>query len=290
VVFLQREENGMFRTVRPDKISESISQQIRDAIFAGLLKPGDKLPAERELVHSFGVSKASMREALRSLEVLGFIQIRKGVAGGSFVTEVHPQKARELINNFLHFKNLSLANLTEVRLILETHTAAVAARTIEPADLERLQALIDEGAADLERRDMSRLRHNEIEFHRVIGNACCNPLLSFILDAVHHLLVDAKDVLQPSFEFSVKVLKAHSQIFYALGQRDPEAARREMAQHLADVERDLALIQKQIGIRGHALARPGIGKEKEVMTAGEKRSADKGGSMSKTTTVRNRRV
>ena len=56
-------------TVRPDKISESISQQIRDAIFAGLLEPGDKLPTERELIHSFGVSKASMREALRSLEV-----------------------------------------------------------------------------------------------------------------------------------------------------------------------------------------------------------------------------
>ena len=280
----------MFRTVRPDKISESISQQIRDAIFAGLLKPGDKLPTERELIHSFGVSKASMREALRSLEVLGFIQIRKGVAGGSFVTEVHPQKARELFSNFLHFKNLSLENLTEVRLILETHTAAVAARTLEPANLERLQALIDEGAADLERRDMSRLRHNEIEFHRVIGNACCNPLLSFILDAVHHLLVDAKDVLQPSFEFSVKVLKAHRQIFNALGQRDPAAAHREMARHLADVERDLALIQEQIGIRGPALARPGIRKEKEVMTPGEKRSADKGGSMSKTTTVRNRRV
>ena len=207
------------------------------------------------------------------------------------MTEVHPQKARELFSNFLHFKNLSLENLTEVRLILETHTAAVAARTLEPANLEQLQALIDEGAADLERRDMSRLRHNEIEFHRVIGNAGrCNPLLSFILDAVHHLLVDAKDVLQPSFEFSVKVLKAHRQIFNALEQRDPAAAHREMARHLADVERDLALIQKQIRIRGPALARPGIRKEKEVVTPGEKRSADKGGSISKTTTVRNRRV
>ena len=67
---------------------------------------------------------------LRSLEVLGFIQIRKGVSGGAFVTEIHPQKARELFANFLHFKNLSLAHLSEVRSILETHTAAAAARTI----------------------------------------------------------------------------------------------------------------------------------------------------------------
>jgi GntR family transcriptional regulator, transcriptional repressor for pyruvate dehydrogenase complex len=245
----------MFRTVRSDKVSETISRQVRDAIFGGLLKPGDKLPSERELIQSFGVSKASMREALRSLEVLGFIQIRKGNSGGAFVTEVHPQKARELFNNFLHFKNLSLAHLTEVRLLLETHTAVAAAKTIGPGDLERLQALTQEGEADLARRDLSRLRHNEIEFHRVIGNACCNPLLSFILDAVHHLLVDAKDVLQPSFEFSGKVLKAHRQICNALVQRDPEAARREMALHLADVERDLALLQEQQRIRGQVLGR-----------------------------------
>jgi GntR family transcriptional repressor for pyruvate dehydrogenase complex len=242
----------MFRTVRPDKISESISQQIRDAIFAGRLKPGDKLPSERELTRSFGVSKASMREALRSLEVLGFIEIRKGTAGGAFVTEVHPRKARELFANFLHFKNLTLAQLGEVRTILETHTAAAAARNFGPDDLARLHALVREGEADLERRDMTRLRRNEIEFHRVIGNACGNPLLSFILDAVHHLLVDAKDVLQPPFNFSVRVARAHRDICNALEQRDPEAARAAMARHIADVERDLALLQEQLRIHGSA--------------------------------------
>ena len=66
----------MFKTVKADKISESISQQIREAIFEDSLRPGDKLPSERELIKTFGVSRASMREALRSLEVLGFLEIR----------------------------------------------------------------------------------------------------------------------------------------------------------------------------------------------------------------------
>jgi GntR family transcriptional repressor for pyruvate dehydrogenase complex len=249
-----REGIGVFKTVRPDKVSESISQQIRAAIFGGRLKPGDKLPVERELIRSFGVSKASMREALRSLEVLGFVQIRKGVSGGAFVTEVHPQKARELFANFLHFKHLSLDHLGEVRSILETHTAAAAARSISPEGLARLRALVREGEEDLERGDLSRLRHNEIEFHRVIGNACGNPLLSFLLDAVHHLLVDAKDTLQPSFEFSRKVLRAHQAICTALEKRDPDAARRQMARHLRDVDRDLALLQNRLQAQSPARA------------------------------------
>ncbi|HSV92710.1 MAG TPA: FCD domain-containing protein, partial [Desulfobacterales bacterium] len=94
-----------------------------------------------------------------------------------------------------------------------------------------------------------------------IGDACCNPLLSFILDAVHHLLVDAKDILQPSFEFSRKVLRAHQAICTALEKRDPEAARRQMARHLTDVERDLALLHRRL--LTHASERSGARPSRE---------------------------
>ena len=78
----------MFISVKSDKVSQHIIDQIRNAIFDGRLKPGDKLPSERELIENFKVGKATLREALRSLEVLGFLEIRKGVSGGAFVTEV----------------------------------------------------------------------------------------------------------------------------------------------------------------------------------------------------------
>jgi GntR family transcriptional repressor for pyruvate dehydrogenase complex len=256
----------MFKTVKADKISESIVRQIREAIFAGALKPGDKLPAERELVKTFGVSKASMREALRSLEVLGFLEIRQGVSGGAFVTEIDMKKARELCVNFLHFKNLSLEHLTEVRFILETHTAATAAETIHPADLKRLKALVEQGRKDLAQNDLSRLRFNELEFHRIIGEACGNPLLSFFVDLVHNLLADAKEILKPQFDFSLRVLRAHKKIYQALKAGNAVQARREMSKHLREVERDLLKIQEQKKIGGLVLSLDrGFRLNKEVM-------------------------
>ncbi|MBI5578513.1 MAG: FadR family transcriptional regulator [Deltaproteobacteria bacterium] len=244
----------MFKTVKTDKISETIIQQIRKAIFEGLLEPGDKLPSERELVNTFGVSKATMREALRSLEVLGFLEIRQGVSGGAFVTAIGMAKARELFVNILHFKNLSLKHLTEVRFVLEAHTAAKAAEAIKPADLKRLKTLIEQARTDLARNDPSRLRFNELEFHRIIGSACGNPLLGFFVDLVHNLLADAKEILKPKFDFSLRVLEAHQRIYEALEDGNVEKARREMLQHLMEVEQDLVSLQKQKRIRGLGLS------------------------------------
>lgn len=257
----------MFKTVKTDKISESIVRQIREAIFGCVLKPGDKLPSERDLIKTFGVSKASMREALRSLEVLGFLEIRQGVSGGAFVTEINMAKARELFANILHFKNLSLEHLAEVRFALESHTAATAAQTIKAADLKRIKALVEQAQDDLDQNDLSRLRFNEMEFHRIIGNACGNPLLSFFVDLVHNLLADAKEILKPPFDFSLRVSRAHKRIYQALEAGNAPQARREMSRHLREVEADLLKIQKQKKIRGLVLSLDhGFGLKKEVMS------------------------
>jgi GntR family transcriptional regulator, transcriptional repressor for pyruvate dehydrogenase complex len=265
----------MFRTVKADKISESIIQQIRKAIFAGLLKPGDKLPPERELTQTFHVSKATMREALRSLEVLGFLEIRQGVSGGAFVTAIDTTKARELFTNILHFKDLSLRHLAEVRVILETHTAATAAETITPGDLKQLRALIDQAREDLGQNDPGRLRRNELDFHRIIGSACGNPLLSLFVDLVHNLLADAKEILKPKSDFSLRVLEAHQRIYAALKDRNVEKARLEMLRHLMEVEEDLVSIQKQKRIRGLGLSLGrGLGQKKEVMPVKDRRSGN----------------
>ena len=125
----------MFECAKTDKVSQNIVNQIRKAIFNGVLKPGDKLPSDKELMDNFGVSKGSLREALRSLEVLGLLEIRKGALGGAFVTEVDTEKAKEGFSNFFVFRNLSLNNLFDVRLILESHIAENAASLITGDDL-----------------------------------------------------------------------------------------------------------------------------------------------------------
>jgi GntR family transcriptional repressor for pyruvate dehydrogenase complex len=238
----------MFKSVKSNKISEHIIEQIRKAIFEGGLKPGDKLPAEKELINTFHVSKVTLREALRSLEILGFLEIRKGASGGAFVIEVDMKTARDSFTNFLLFKNLSLSNLSEVRLILEPYIAEKAARTITKEGLRKLEKLNEECEYILKRDIPIESRKNEIEYHRTIGSVTGNPILMFILDFVENLLIDTKEILKPSKEFSQRVLSAHKRIYKALAEGDPKRARGEMVKHVREVERDLITLQKKRGI------------------------------------------
>ena len=238
----------MFDSVKSNKVSQNITDQIRNAIFEGRLKPGDKLPSERELIENFKVSKATLREALRSLEVLGFLGIRKGVSGGAFVTEVDMTKARDSFTNFLLFKNLSLKDLSEVRLLLEPYIAEKATQAITQADLNRLQKLIKESEHAIKNNIALESRKDEIEFHRIIASITGNPILMFILDFVENLLIDTKAILKPGREFSKKVLRAHKRIYNALLERNVKKVHEEMVRHIREVERDLLTAHKEKGM------------------------------------------
>jgi len=235
----------MFDSVKPDKVSKHIIDQIRNAIFEGRLKPGDKLPSERELIEKFKVSKATLREALRSLEVLGFLEIRKGISGGAFVTEVDMTKAKDSFTNFLLFKNLSLRDLSEVRLLLEPYIAEKATLSITEEDLDRLKKLIKESDLAIKNDTAFESRNDEIEFHRIIASITGNPILMFILDFVENLLIDTKGILKPGKDFSNKVLRAHKRIYNGLLQKDVKKVREEMVRHVREVERDLLAAHKK---------------------------------------------
>jgi len=251
----------MFDSVKSNKVSQNITDQIRNAIFEGRLKPGDKLPSERELIENFKVSKATLREALRSLEVLGFLEIRKGVSGGAFVTEVDMTKARDSVTNFLLFKNLSLKDLSEVRLLLEPYIAEKATLAITKEDLGRLEKLIKYSEHAIKNAFGFESRKDEIEFHRIIASIIGNPILMFILDFVENLLIDTKAILKPGKEFSSKVLRAHKRIYNALLERNAEKVYEEMVKHIREVEKDLLAAHKERGIEEQKLDQTGKKKE-----------------------------
>jgi GntR family transcriptional repressor for pyruvate dehydrogenase complex len=251
----------MFISVKSDKVSQHIIDQIRNAIFDGRLKPGDKLPSERELIENFKVSKATLREALRSLEVLGFLEIRKGVLGGAFVTEVDMTKARDSFNNFLLFKNLSLKDLSEVRLLLEPYIAEKATLAITREDLHRLEKLIKDSEQAIRSDIAFESRKDEIEFHRIIASVTGNPILMFILDFVENLLIDTKAILKPGREFSTKVLRAHKRIYKALLERNIKKVHQEMVRHIREVEKDLLAAHKERRTEEQKFDR--IGRERE---------------------------
>jgi len=134
-------EEPMFEPARQNKTTDIIIEKIRGAILEGKLRPGDRLPPEKELGEQFNVSKQTMRESLRALEYMGLITMRKGAGGGAFIVEVEKEVAVQNLANYLYFKNLSIENLSETRRILEPYAARCAVRRMGDSDLELIREI-----------------------------------------------------------------------------------------------------------------------------------------------------
>lgn len=240
----------MFESARQTKTTDIIIDRIRTAILEGKLKPGDKLPPEKELGEQFGVSRQTMRESLRALEHMGLIIMKKGSGGGAFIVEVERRVATQSLANYLYFKNLTIENLSELRHLLEPHAAHCAAKLIDAGDLESLDTINRATGRALEDRNWSRVTLHEIEFHRLIAEQTGNPILVLILDFVETLLDDFKKILQPDVDFMHTVLSSHKAIYRAIENRDGDAASAEMLKHVLEVDKYLArLKRKKLGNR-----------------------------------------
>ena len=238
----------MFKIARTSTITQKIIDQIRTAILAGKLKPGDILPHEKELTEQFGVSKQTLRESLRALEHMGLIDVRKGIGGGAHIVEVDIEVTKQSLANFLYFKDLTIENLSELRKLIEPHAAGKAAEHISKDDLEELGKLNETARGNLNNNLLEEKSHDEINFHRVIAQNTGNPILILILDFVENLLEDFKKVLKPDLAFSKSVLDAHDKIYQAICDKDPKKASTEMYQHVYDVELHLAKLKQDIDL------------------------------------------
>jgi GntR family transcriptional regulator, transcriptional repressor for pyruvate dehydrogenase complex len=234
----------MFETARQSKTTEIIIGQIRTAILEGRLTPGDRLPPEKQLGEQFQVSKQTLRESMRALEHMGFIDVRKGVGGGAFIVEVDDRVAARNLANYLYFKNLTIEDLSEFRRIMEPFAAARAAERISPSDLAALQQLNDSTGENLQDRNWERVSRDEIAFHRLIAIQTGNPILILMLNFVETLLEDFKKILKPDETFMKSVLLAHEGILAAIADGNAPLASRLMLAHVVDVETYLSRLKK----------------------------------------------
>ncbi len=224
----------MFKTARVNRISHNIVDQIRENILAGKLKPGDRLPSEKELSIEFGVSKASLREALRALESLGMLEVKQGMSGGAFVKEVDLETARNNMFNYIFFQNPSIGEFTQLRTLIEPQVAEIAAHKITDADLAYLE---DNLNRTRETMDSGPFYYDlDTKFHHRIAQISGNRLICFVIDSLKNAIVQIKLQLELDRDFSIRVYKAHMRIFDALRKRDPQTARAEMHRHIVEVD------------------------------------------------------
>lgn len=228
----------MFHSAIQEKRSIHIVNQVREAILSGKLQPGHRLPSEKDLLLEFGVSKHTLREALRALESMGFIEIRQGAGGGPVICEIDMENTRDMIASFLYFKNVSIPNLCEVRKIFEPYLARLAAERATPEDVEKLKSLTEAYRKSIKRRKPAITE--EVNFHVLLAKASGNPVMTLILDFVNSLLKDLKGKLKPGLDFSEMVLTAHERILEAIVAKDGQAAAAMMYRHICEVEDGLA--------------------------------------------------
>ena len=187
--------------VKSEKISELILQQIKDAILSGTMKPGDRLPSERELVNRFQASRISVREALKSLETSGLLKIKPG--SGVFVAEVNSKAISRSLSSMLRIQRSSFNELTEARIVFEPSIARLASEKITPEDFLKMEENIQQAVASI--NSNSPTFALDIEFHSIIAEATHNPVITLTMKTFFDVLKEMAHGVQRFERFHQKV-------------------------------------------------------------------------------------
>jgi DNA-binding FadR family transcriptional regulator len=227
------------RVQRIRKAYEQVADQLLAMITAGELSPGDRLPSEAELARDFGVSRTTVREALRILATRSLIHTRKGMAGGHFI--VHPSV--EGLTDFLvaHYglltalNTVTLENLLEAREALEAPAAALAALRRDDDDLRRLRETVPDNITELS--TAQAFEHNR-DFHYHVLAATKNPLMVVAGRPIYLVLQASAVRRQPAADVVRAIAEQHNEIIDAITAKDSDRARRVMEDHLTYLRRN----------------------------------------------------
>jgi GntR family transcriptional repressor for pyruvate dehydrogenase complex len=218
------------------RIHEAVAGQLRQAIFSGLLSTGHKLPPEREMAKRFHTSRVALREALRALEKEGMITIKRGSAGGAFVSgfDNAVRALMDSLNTVVKLGQAKSAHLTEVRAILEPEIARLAALRATPHQIAAIESVVVAQERELHSGELSRKL--DMEFHRRVAGAANNPVLNIVVNAVNESLRNAIFQSKRSPEMRGRVVRHHRRILEALQSGNATLASAVMSEHVVDVQ------------------------------------------------------
>jgi len=229
-----------FSPVKPVRAFEGVVVQIENAIIEGRLRVGDRLPPERELVETFQVSRASVREALRVLESLGVLSARRGTGAdsGSIVSADNGNPLSSLLRLHVALLQVPLSDLLDVREVVEVLTARQATARASDEDLYRLRDILASMQATYEPEDFMAL---DTEFHvsvaKASGNTVAPLIMTALRDAIAREGLRAFKVLQESGTWDRQrawLIEDHTTLLEAIESRDPDAAAEAFSHHVRD--------------------------------------------------------
>ncbi|GAB6909273.1 HTH-type transcriptional regulator LutR [Desulfosarcina cetonica] len=227
------------KPIKPKRISDQVFDQLRELIFRGQFKAGEKIITEREMATAFGVSRTSVRDAINKLVIMGILEQRQGQ--GTFVRSPESRK-QSLLASMVESQNASLIDVLEVRLGLECNAAALAAVRAQEKDLQFMEKSIEELEHEIEAGRLST--EADVSFHMAIAYATQNRLQVLMMKNVYDYLftevrVDMADLYTDPAEMRT-VPEQHREIYRAIQAGDPETAHRAMKQHIECVDQMIA--------------------------------------------------
>ena len=241
----------VFAPVHTRRAFEEICLRIREQLTAGALKPGDKLPAERDLAQQMGVGRNALREALRSLEIAGIVRLQKGVKGGAFIHDGDPDRMNQVVQDMFSLGSISMDELTEARIHTQDMVVRLACERATKADFDAIEAnlsrteTVTHAGKFLDRVECSR------EFYRLLAAATRNQVLSMMVHSLTEILmqfvyarVAAGGAPQP------RLVEKRREFLSALRARDTARATRLMKSHLKSVHLLLRPASPQSGKPG----------------------------------------
>ena len=213
-------------------VAHSVVNRILDLVRTGMLRAGDRLPSERELIEILGISRPSLREALRALSMLGVIDSRHG--GGAYVTDLEARTLLAPLDFFLSLSASNLADTFESRRIVEIEIVRKAARNATPEDLDDLNGMIAAHETVLD--DPVGFRILDSRFHARLSAASGNVVLERIAYGLYNMGLDIRRRATQNLALIRQSTGDHKRIVEALNARDAERAGREMGIHLDHIE------------------------------------------------------
>jgi len=220
-----------FEAIRRSKVYEEVARQIQNHIFESL-KPGDVLPPERELAQRFGVSRSSVRDAIRCLELIGLLEPQQG--RGTVVCEPSAEAVVGPLTAVIMQKRKLVKELLDVRKIVEPPLARRAALHVTDSLIGELEQLLERQSTKVRNGELAIEEDNE--FHYRIAQAADNAVLLQIVDVLMDTLQETREKSLQTGGRPQKSLDGHRRILSALARRDPAASERAMRHHLEEIE------------------------------------------------------
>ncbi|WP_306120160.1 MULTISPECIES: FadR/GntR family transcriptional regulator [unclassified Roseitalea] len=215
-------------TIRRESVTGIVVDRLLGYVSAGKLAAGERLPPERRLAEMFGVSRPTIREALRALSVLGVLEVRHG--GGVFVSRLDAADLLQPLTFFLTLQDVTVEKLYAARRLIEGEIAALAAVNAGSGHLARLDALLDEQKQVLD--DPSRYRQVDTDFHAHLAHMADNPFLMRAAQSLNMLGLEFRKIASETPAVLAGSVGDHEAIVDALKAGDAEAARAAMAAHM----------------------------------------------------------